>query len=256
MIARVRDVRIVAAIALCAAAFPWFASGTAHAQSPRELRYELAPSLAVGGGLALGATLLLTLADNPAACRWCETGTPEPFYADEDHETYAFLSDAGLATSWIGGFGVAFEGGYFEGGRGQGGLEHGAENAWAVLEVVVATEIFTTAVKVLAARRRPETAFKPEVRDVAGNVSFFSGHAAQSAAVAASVSTVAFMRDYDWAPAAAAGFGAVAFATGLFRVLAGRHWPSDVVVGWVAGAAVGILMPLALHAPSGAASSN
>ena len=34
--------------------------------------------------------------------------------------------------------------------------------------------------------------------------------------------------------------------TGLFRILAGKHFPTDVLVGAVAGTAVGITVPL-LH---------
>lgn len=43
-----------------------------------------------------------------------------------------------------------------------------------------------------------------------------------------------------------------ASATGVLRVVADKHWASDVLVGSAVGTATGLLFPLLLHYTSGA----
>jgi membrane-associated phospholipid phosphatase len=45
---------------------------------------------------------------------------------------------------------------------------------------------------------------------------------------------------YVWATAAA-----FPLVTGILRLTAGKHYPSDVLVGYLVGAATGILVPFA-----------
>lgn len=66
---------------------------------------------------------------------------------------------------------------------------------------------------------------------VSTSFAFPSNHAANSAAGAA-VLALAY-------PAKAALFGGVALVIGFSRVYAGKHWPSDVLAGWLYGAGVG-----------------
>ena len=76
-------------------------------------------------------------------------------------------------------------------------------------------------------------------------LSFFSGHAATVASVGATATYVAFIRD----PKSPRPWITLAVATALTsfvsveRVRAGEHFPTDVIAGAVAGAAVGILVP-------------
>ncbi len=75
------------------------------------------------------------------------------------------------------------------------------------------------------------------------NLSFYSGHSAYSMSLAVSAGTVASMRGYRWAPAIWGTGVGLSLTTGYLRIAADKHWTTDVVVGWVAGAAIGYLVP-------------
>jgi membrane-associated phospholipid phosphatase len=89
--------------------------------------------------------------------------------------------------------------------------------------------------KVAARRRRPDRdlAGVPEVRWVPmpHSASFPSGHTASGFAFAAAVAKIL--------PAAAAPLRTLAAAVGYSRVHTGVHYPGDVVIGGMIGAAVG-----------------
>ncbi len=76
-------------------------------------------------------------------------------------------------------------------------------------------------------------------------LSFFSGHAATVAALGATATYIAFVR----APHSPRPWITLGVATGLTafvsyeRVRAGQHFPTDVIAGSLAGAAVGVLVP-------------
>jgi membrane-associated phospholipid phosphatase len=77
-------------------------------------------------------------------------------------------------------------------------------------------------------------------------LSFFSGHAAEVAAVGATATYLAFVRAPKSSPRPWITLG-VATALTTFvsyeRVRSGAHFPSDVIAGSIAGAAVGVLVP-------------
>jgi undecaprenyl-diphosphatase len=76
-------------------------------------------------------------------------------------------------------------------------------------------------------------------------LSFFSGHAAMVAAVGGTATYIAFVRSpgtpRPWITLAAATL-LTAFV-GYERVRSGEHFPTDVIAGAMAGAAVGVLVP-------------
>jgi membrane-associated phospholipid phosphatase len=85
----------------------------------------------------------------------------------------------------------------------------------------------------------------PEI-DVPGNyLSFYSGHASTAFATGMFYATTFALRHPDsraggWVyGAAAAGASSVA----LLRVLAGEHFPSDVIAAAAVGSAVGLVLP-------------
>jgi membrane-associated phospholipid phosphatase len=77
-------------------------------------------------------------------------------------------------------------------------------------------------------------------------LSFYSGHAAGVAAIGATATYLAFVRSPPHSPRPWVTLGVAAVLTAFVsyeRVRAGMHFPSDVVAGSLAGAAVGVLVP-------------
>ena len=76
-------------------------------------------------------------------------------------------------------------------------------------------------------------------------LSFFSGHAAGVAAIGATATYLAFVRSprapRPWITLGVAT--AVTAFVGYERVRAGEHFPTDVIAGAMAGAAIGVLVP-------------
>ena len=76
-------------------------------------------------------------------------------------------------------------------------------------------------------------------------LSFFSGHAATVAAIGATATYLAFVRSPNsprpWITLGAAT--ALTAFVGYERVRAGEHFPTDVIAGSMAGAAIGVLVP-------------
>jgi len=119
------------------------------------------------------------------------------------------------------------------------------------IEVVGINYALTSITKKLVQRTRPlayNSAFPLEEKTTENaRVSFFSGHTSHTAAL--SFLTAKVIMDYH--PEAKAGIkaGIWAFAasipaiTGYLRVRAGKHFPTDTIVGFLAGGLVGIMIP-------------
>jgi membrane-associated phospholipid phosphatase len=75
--------------------------------------------------------------------------------------------------------------------------------------------------------------------------SFFSGHTSTTAAFA--FSTAKIWSDHHvgsrWQPWVWVGAAAVPLTTGILRIRAGKHFPSDVLAGMAVGALCGWLVP-------------
>ncbi|MBL8000789.1 MAG: phosphatase PAP2 family protein [Flavobacteriales bacterium] len=117
------------------------------------------------------------------------------------------------------------------------------------LESVLLTSGLTDVVKELVHRPRPYAYGTLAPADVRASdeayLSFWSGHTANTSAL--TFSTAMLVQRSDASPGLKTGtwIGAAALPAvmGLLRVKAGRHFPTDVLTGYVVGAAVGILVP-------------
>ena len=122
------------------------------------------------------------------------------------------------------------------------------EDATVYAEALAASEAVTTLTKYAVRRPRPRTySGDPEsLRDAAGYLSFYSGHTSLvSTAMSASAVTLEKRRGQRvWPWVVAVAVGATVAAQ---RVAAGQHFYTDVAVGFLAGTATGIAVPL-LHA--------
>jgi membrane-associated phospholipid phosphatase len=110
------------------------------------------------------------------------------------------------------------------------------QNVWMTYNI-------TQTVKTLSFRARPyacEPGFSPQKKDDA--YSFFSGHTSLTACMAASH----YFYDkrlpaVNRKPAITLGLSALAIGTGVLRIKAGKHFPTDVLAGAILGTGVAYL---------------
>ena len=216
---------------------------------------------------------------SPAACRICDgpdnSGLPGTGSRGSLNGVDAWFHDA--ATGWafsrqtantlsnVMAFGVlptfAVAGAFTTTGP------HASEGAgWRATAVVgesvlVSAAIFQSA-KLLAARKRPfvrygngESGGTWSVSNPDSHLGIPSGHTAIAASLGFSLATTATIQESGAAPwlwgAAALGTA----GTGALRMIAEKHYFTDVVAGAVVGAASGVVIPL-LHRRGGALSSD
>jgi membrane-associated phospholipid phosphatase len=121
--------------------------------------------------------------------------------------------------------------------------------ALLVTESLLLTTAATQLCKELVQRPRPFT-YQPEVpltikleRDA--TLSFFSGHTSTAAAM--TFATAKIWTDYypgsRWQPLVWTGAALVPAAVGYLRMRGGKHFLSDVTIGYLVGAGVGLLVP-------------
>jgi len=118
-------------------------------------------------------------------------------------------------------------------------------------ETIAITEAFTDATKIAVRRPRPIDYALCMDPNAAGcgntdlQLSFFSGHASSTAAISATATYLAFIRQphspRPWITLGI-GLGLTTFVS-YERVRSGEHFPTDVIVGSMAGAAIGVLVP-------------
>jgi len=185
----------------------------------------------------------------PTKCRWCEVDS-----ADREVREALVWSRPDLADtlSNVSAFAVGLDA---VAASREGALGNVPVDAMLVVEAaVIATDVNMLA-KLLVGRERPFVhALAPDEKDHTSrpfdnNMSFFSGHATETFALAAAAGTVATMRNYRWAPLIWGTGAAVAAATGYLRIAADRHWLTDVLVGAFVGSGIGIGVPLLFHRP-------
>ena len=113
--------------------------------------------------------------------------------------------------------------------------------------VMLSTSLLTTGIKLLYGRDRPTW---QDPVDMLSSKSFPSGHASSSAALAGVLIVLAAMlvRKAVLRRTVYAGAVLLALVVGLDRVLLGRHYPTDVLAGWLLGISV-VLLWLSFYSP-------
>ena len=128
------------------------------------------------------------------------------------------------------------------------------DQKWTYALMYIETEILTysvTAITKNITRRIRPYAYNPEVpmqdkiRSSDMRKSFFSGHTSMSfASIAFLAQTYATIHpESRWKPLIWAAGLSTAAMVGILRILSGKHFPSDVLVGALAGSFIGILIP-------------
>lgn len=107
----------------------------------------------------------------------------------------------------------------------------------------------TALIKTTVRRTRPyvyqSTLSLEEKMTANARQSFWSGHTSQSATMC--FLTASMYADYHpdskWRPVVWTAAAAIPLTTGILRMTAGKHFPTDVLSGYITGAAIGILLP-------------
>lgn len=111
----------------------------------------------------------------------------------------------------------------------------------------------TNLVKIAVRRPRPQAYIDAEAHkgdptysnsDTDSSLSFFSGHSSTTATIAATATYLAFLRSpHSARPWVTLGVGtALTSFVAVERVRAGKHFPTDVIAGGIAGAGIGVLV--------------
>lgn len=187
--------------------------------------------------LSLGASSLLYLTpdliglnDHPPACAPCDPANVPWFDRVAIRKQSRITSDLStLLELGLAGFTLVDLG--FEGG--------GRASAMS-LEATMWTAAITEWSKTLIGRKRP-VLYTPRATDASSSLdnqrSMPSGHTAVAFSLATSY--VLYMKDHRETNPASIVAGATAVTIGALRVIAGRHFPSDVLVGAILGTAMG-----------------
>lgn len=130
-------------------------------------------------------------------------------------------------------------------------VQTGIADAFMYAESVSFTMAMTNIVKMAVRRPRPGAYIEAEQHPDSQSgstdsaLSFFSGHAAITATIGATATYLAFARSphtaRPWITLAVATL-ATTFVS-VERVRAGRHFPTDVIAGSIAGAGIGVVVP-------------
>ncbi|HWE25794.1 MAG TPA: phosphatase PAP2 family protein [Myxococcales bacterium] len=247
MIENLRGAAVRGAIAASVAAAPVFAveQSLDNGWPASFRRIGPAEGAVLVGGFGLGVLLMEVVVNPPAVPRWSEpilfdasardalrgsdsarsaaaTGSDIGYIG---LPTYAIAVEAGLVT-WLGR------------GHGDAALQLALING----EALAINGFLTRVVQKSVGRARPDAS--PATTD---NTSFFSGHTSTAFAMAsglcvqhARIEIYGNVADKIVCPAALA----VAATTGLLRIVADRHWASDVIAGAVVGSAIGATVSL------------
>lgn len=243
------------------------AAALASAPAPHQLAWDPRVDLPVTGALLTGWLLSEAAFKHqlaPDACRWCATNDFDTAVRRAFNPSLTPSDDGVKAPdTWsnVVGFGALPVGllgvGALLSWRDGAFLEAFPVDVLLIAEAALTAQVVNQAVKFAVGRARPYTVGVSAeqlaaARDPADHhLSFFSGHATFTFAIATSAATVFSLRGYRHAWVAWAVGLPLATATAVLRLGADKHWASDVLLGAAFGSAVGVLLPRLAHARLG-----
>lgn len=225
------------------------ASSSVAAERPRELEFDNEQVLLRLSVLGFAASAVGIGLGPQQECRICEPTEVDLEVAlwlgsRESPELYATISDWLMLTGMALAHGVPLVTHL--------STEVGLEDLGIVAQSVLGAYVLTFVSKYAVARRRPGVFLDVPGLELSSrdeNTSFFSGHSAVLGAGTISLTTVAHLRGYSWRHWALGVGAALTLSVGVLRIAAQRHWATDVLTGWLVGAAFGVLVPVFLHPP-------
>jgi membrane-associated phospholipid phosphatase len=133
-------------------------------------------------------------------------------------------------------------------------VQTGLVDAIMYSETVALTLALTNVVKMAVRRPRPlayvaaeENKNDPDYSNTStdSSLSFFSGHASMTGAIGATATYLAFARSPGtWRPWVTLTLATtLSTLVSVYRVRAGKHFPTDVLAGTFAGAGIGVVVP-------------
>jgi membrane-associated phospholipid phosphatase len=243
-------------------------SSTARAQNRNPLEYNLSvdlPTTLIAAGAFLGGYGVQGVVINAPVCNPCDPNKliswlDRPFAGSSnraaDYTSDGFLGAAVALPLVLDAIDVATDKSYYTPD------ERGKARAdWGIFRVdfglwgeVIAVDMALNQVVKMAVRRPRPFVYSPTVnpdclKEGESFVSFYSEHSSLAFAAAAFYTTVYALRHPDRRGRAAAVGGSLfglATMTAMLRVVAGKHFPSDVIAGALIGTGIGAGIPL-LH---------
>ncbi len=230
----------------------------------QELRWDPRVDLPITGTLIVAWVLSETALKStlaPATCRWCETNAFDNAFRGLFNPAFspsasgisapARVSDV-LAYGVVPAMAIGLDLLLALDTTDDGWWKRWLIDVALMAEATISAMVVNQFVKFTVGRARPYTIGASEELLAEHNtndhyVSFFSGHATFTFAIATSAATVATLRRYKYAWVTWVVGIPLATAVSVLRVAADKHWTSEVLVGSLFGSAVGVLMPTLLH---------
>jgi membrane-associated phospholipid phosphatase len=240
----------LALLAMPVLALPWLAAPAAAAETENQSVYRLdwrreIPIMALSGGAALYLRGRKEIGRDPCPCDPAEINSFDRPHAGRESEGAAVASDAVLALTFV----VPMVADIIDVRGAPDAGDALAEDAVVILEAVGVNLAVNELVRVMVSRPRPflygRPAGDPAHQEAESYRSFYSAHASIAFSSAIAYARTFALRHPDspsrpWVYGAAVlGAGAVA----SLRVVAGKHFPTDVILGAAAGSAFGLLLP-------------
>ncbi len=219
--------------------------------TPPALEYHLRLDLTVTLTLLTGVLLSEAAKADLAAhdCRWCDPTTIDTSVRDtlkwDDTDAAGVSSDV-LAYALVPGLVVGWDLWATRGAA--GAAQKRAVDLGLCAEAAAIAQALDQTIKFAAGRQRPFVAVRTaadraRLSDPDDNLSFYSGHASLTFALASAAGTVASLRGYREAPWIWGSGLALASLTAYLRIAADKHYFTDVLVGAALGGAIGALTP-------------